>query len=185
MSHTEKSEKAATLVDRDDAVIVAIDLQEKLLPAIHEGEKVVENTHKLLQAGEIMEIPVILTEQIKLGDTADGLANLPEPVEKESFNCFSNNKFSNRLKDLGRNTLILAGIEAHICVAQTALGAVEGYNVHLVADATSSRNEENKDLGIARCRSEGVTITSTEMVIYELLERAGTEEFREVLPIVK
>lgn len=182
MSETEKSK---ILIDREDAVIVVIDIQEKLLPAIHGGQKVVENANKLLQVGKIMDIPVILTEQRKLGDTVDDLENLPEPVAKESFNCFLNDEFENQLDELGGHTLILAGIETHICVTQTALSAVERYDVHLVADATSSRKEENKELGVSRCRSEGVTITSTEMVIYELLEKAGTNEFREVLPIVK
>jgi len=181
-----ETDRFKVLIDRDDAVMVVIDVQETLLPAIHEGHKVVKNTNKLLQAGEIMDIPVILTEQKKLGDTVEDLANRPDPVEKVSFNCFLNDEFVSQLNELGRNTLILAGIEAHICVAQTALAAMdEGYDAHLVADAVSSRKKEDKELGIARCRSEGVTITSTEMVIYELLEMAGTDEFREVLPIVK
>lgn len=185
MKNTHESEERRILTDREDVVIIVIDVQKKLLPAIHDGQIVLENTNKLLHVAGIMEIPVILTEQIKLGDTVDELNNLPRPIEKESFNCFLKDEFVNRLGEMNKSTIILTGIEAHICIAQTALYGLAEYNVHIVADAVSSRKKEDADLGIARCRQAGVTINSTEMVIYELLQKAGTVEFKKVLPLVK
>lgn len=173
------------LADRKDAVLVVIDMQERLLRAIHEGEGVLNEVSKLIKAAHVLDVPVILTEQKKLGKTVADLPQLPPPIEKVSFDCFLNDDFVDQLESLGRGTIIFAGVEAHICVAQTAIHALEGYGVHLVANGTSSRNPEDARLGVKRCRDEGVTITSTEMVIYELLQKAGTEEFTRILPLVK
>ena len=185
MKDTKKENKPKILADREDSVIVVIDIQKRLLPVIHEGEKVVQNTGKFLQAAKILDIPVILTEQVKLGKTVSELTSLPSPIRKQSFDCFLNKEFKERIEGLNRNTIFLVGIEAHICVAQTALHALGEYKVHLIADAVSSRKERDAKLGIERCCQEGATVTSSEMAIYELLERAGTKEFKKVLPIVK
>jgi nicotinamidase-related amidase len=177
-----------TLITREDSVLVVIDVQEKLMPPIAEGRAVLENVVRLLKFSEILELPVVLTEQTKLGET------LPEvlaaragltPIRKWEFDCFRCHEFVERLRDLGRGTLILAGVEAHICVAQTALQGVVDYTVHVAADATSSRNRGNWKVAVKRMRQAGVVVTSTEMVMYELMERAGTDEFRAVLPLVK
>jgi len=114
-------------------------------------------------------------------------AELPgiTPIQKADFGCFGCAEFVEALEGLGRRTLVLTGIEAHICVLQTALGALPDYAVYVVADATSSRTPENRDLALQRMLQAGVTITSTEMVMYEVLRRAGTDEFRAVLQLVK
>jgi len=102
-----------------------------------------------------------------------------------AFNCFLSEQFAAAIRESGRKTLILIGVEAHICVAQTALHAAPQLNVHVVRDAISSRTTDNWNIAVERMRSGGVTITSTEMIIYELLERAGTDEFKSTLTLVK
>ena len=180
--------RSDTLIERDDVLFVLIDLQERLMPAIAHGERVVENARRLLAFARIAGLPVILTEQEKLGATVPVLKNeMPEleAISKVHFNCFYADAFSKSVEQSGKRTLVLAGVESHICVAQTALHAAGDFHVHVVADATSSRTLENLTLATERMRDKGVTITSTEMVIYELLQRAGTEEFKAALQLVK
>ncbi len=176
------------LIAREDCVLVVIDVQEKLMPVIANRDRVTENVVRLLKSSEILGLPIILTEQEKLGDTLPGLLKARsglQPVRKLDFDCFGCREFVEELHRLERRTLILCGVETHICVAQTALHAAPDHTVHVVSDATSSRKEANWQVGLERMRQEGVVITSTEMVIYELLKRAGTDEFRAVLPLVK
>jgi nicotinamidase-related amidase len=173
---------------RADTLLVVIDVQEKLVPAIAGGDQVVENVRRLLTFAKIVGLPVIATEQDKLGSTLDKIALcIPDctPIPKVTFNCFSADEFRSQVYATGRRTLIFTGIEAHICVAQTALYALSDFRVQVVQDAIGSRIMENRDIAIARMRAEGATITSTEMFIYEILERAGTDEFKAVLPLVK
>lgn len=177
-----------SLINGNDALLIIIDMQERLLPVIAEKERIVENAVKLVRFSRIAGIPVVVTEQQNLGNTIheihDELRDI-QPVGKLHFNCFGSDEFSERISQSNRNTLILAGIEAHICVAQTALHAVSDYAVHVVSDAISSRSLHNKEVAIRRMQQQGVTITSTEMFIYEILARAGTDDFREVLKLVK
>ena len=176
------------LIDRADCVLVIIDAQEKLLPAIADKEKVIDNLVRLARFAGIVGLPVIVTEQEKLGPLVPALRELlsaADPVKKVHFDCFSCDDFSRRVEAMGRRTLILTGVEAHICVAQTALAVPPGYMVHVVADAISSRTPENKRIAIERMARAGSIITSTEMFIYEVLRKAGTDEFKAVLPLVK
>ena len=180
--------RAGNLITREDSVLVVIDVQEKLMPVIANTDRVLENVVRLLRFAEIIGLPVILTEQEKLGDTlAEVLQARPnlEAIRKLDFDCFGCQEFTEEVRRIGHNTLILTGVETHICVAQTALHAAPDHTVHLVSDATSSRRKENWRVALERMRQAGVVITSTEMVIYELLRRAGTDEFRSVLPLVK
>ena len=179
---------AANLITREDSVLVVIDVQEKLMPVIANSERVLENVVRLLRFAEIIGLPVILTEQEKLGDTlVEVLEARPhlQAIRKLDFDCFGCEEFVDEIRRLGKRTLILAGVETHICVAQTALHAAPHHTVHVVSDATSSRTEENWRVALDRMHQAAVVITSTEMVIYELLRRAGTDEFRAVLPLVK
>jgi len=173
---------------REDSALIMIDIQERLLPAMSSPEKMVENGRRLLALAKIMGLPVIFTEQEKLGPTirelTEGFADFA-PVAKTTFNCFSCIPFAAKVRETGRHTLILTGIEAHICVSQTALWAHPRFRVHVVSDAVSSRSPDNLSAAIARMRAAGLTITSTEMVIYEVLERAGTDEFKAMLPMIK
>ena len=179
---------AANLITREDSVLVVIDVQEKLMPVIANRERVLENVVRLLKFSQIIGLPVLLTEQEKLGDTLSDILEVTpnlQTIRKLDFDCFGCREFTEEVRRLGRNTLILTGVETHICVAQTALRAVPDSTVHVVSDATSSRTEQNWRFALERMRQAGVVITSTEMVIYELLQRAGTDEFRAVLPLVK
>ena len=161
---------------------------ERLLPVIAEKEKIVENVLKLVKFACIIELPILLTEQEKLGKTTPEIRaelNDIEPITKLEFDCFKFRAFAEQIRHLNRNTLIIAGIEAHICVAQTALHALADHSVHVVSDAISSRSPHNRQVALDRMGKAGVTITSTEMVIYELLGVAGTDQFRKVLKLVK
>jgi nicotinamidase-related amidase len=181
-------DSSPNLITREDSVLVVIDVQEKLMPVIASSDRVTENVVRLLKSSEILGLPIILTEQEKLGDTLPELLEARsglQPVRKLDFDCFGCREFTEELRRIGRRTLILCGVETHICVAQTALHAAPDYTVHVVSDGTSSRKEANWQVGLERMRQAGVVITSTEMVIYELLKRAGTDEFRAVLPLVK
>lgn len=176
------------LTRREDCVLVVIDAQEKLLPVIHDQDAVVANIAKLAKFAGIAGLPVVVTEQMKLGATvADvALANLEAPaLSKISFDCFGCDDFAARIKDLKRKTLVLCGVEAHICVFQTALTALEDFRVQVVSDAVGSRAPHNWLVALERLRQAGCVITSTEMFIYEILRQAGTEEFKATLPLVK
>jgi nicotinamidase-related amidase len=176
------------LLEREDSLLVIIDMQERLLPAMAHREVVVENANRLLAFSDIIGLPIVVTEQQKLGPTALDLSHgsqTVKPILKVAFNCFLSDDFADVIQRSGRKTLILTGLEAHICVAQTALYAVPRFKVHVVRDAISSRKDDNRDTAVERMRASGVTITSTEMVIYELLKQAGTDEFKATLPLVK
>jgi isochorismate hydrolase len=178
----------SSLIQSEDSILVIIDMQERLFPVMTGKEDLAEQVMKLVRFSKILGLPVIMTEQDKLGPT------LPEikgelasgaPVSKVDFNCFGCEPFVKRVQELTRKTLVLCGIEAHICVAQTALYAVSDYVVHVVADAIASRSPENRRVALERMSRSGITITSTEMVIYELLRKAGTDTFKETLKLVK
>ena len=178
----------SNLVKREDCALVIIDIQEKLVPVISEVQKVIDNVIKLIKVAGIIGLPIVLTEQEKLGGTIDEIKSVLDeynPITKVTFSCFGCEEFTAELNRLNRNTLLLAGIESHICVTQTALDALPGYLVHAVSDAISSRVHHNWETAISRMDRSGATITSTEMIIYELLNRAGTDEFREALPFLK
>ncbi len=176
------------LISRGDSVLLVIDVQEKLMPVMFEKERVVENVVRLVKFANIIGLPVVVTEQEKLG------ATLPEvreelgcvrPIHKVCFNCFLCTDFADEIERLGRKTLIVSGAEAHICVAQTAIFAAPRFRVHAVSDAVSSRTLENRAVSLTRMQQSGVSITSTEMFIYEILEKAGTDEFKAALKLVK
>ena len=182
------TESPKNMIKRDDCLLVIIDAQEKLTPALTGPDEMTANIVRLARFAGIAGIPVIVTEQEKLGLTVSSVRDaLPsaDPVKKVHFNCFSCHDFRDRVHGSGRKTLILTGAEAHICVTQTALHARPEYNVHVVADAISSRVLENKQIALQRMAGAGAVITSTEMFIYEILERAGTDEFKATLALVK
>jgi nicotinamidase-related amidase len=183
-----RNDLASGLIRGDDAVLIVIDMQERLFPVMTDKAKLLQNVVRLLRFSEIVELPVVFTEQEKIGDTLPQIRNLVRsfhPVRKIHFDCFSSEAFKKRVQKLDRSTLILAGIEAHICVAQTALHGADHYRVHVVGDALSSRSPQNREIAIQRMTQYGVTVTSTEMVIYELLGKAGTDTFRQALELVK
>ncbi len=176
------------LIAREDCALVIIDVQEKLVPAVSDKEKVVENVLRLIKFANIMKLPIVVTEQEKLGNTipeANKELAHAHRINKIHFNCFFTDGFSDCINKLGKSTLILVGLEAHICVAQTAIFALPRFNVHIISDAASSRARENHVVSMERMRQCGAVVSSTEMFMYELLQKAGTDEFKAVLPLVK
>jgi nicotinamidase-related amidase len=177
-----------SLLRREDCVLVVIDAQEKLMPVIHDKETVTDNILRLVKFAEIIGLPIVVTEQQKLGPTLpeikDALSDY-KPVEKITFDCFGEESFRKRMAEVDRSTILLCGIESHICVCQTALSGSDTHKVHVVSDAAGSRAQHNWVIALERMRARGVVLTSTEMLIYELLGEAGTEEFRATLPLVK
>jgi nicotinamidase-related amidase len=176
------------LVERQDCILLIIDVQQRLSPSIHGFGPVCENIVRLSRFADIIGLPVVLTEQVNLGETvpevARALGNL-RALKKLEFNCFRSQDIARRLCAMGRKTLFITGIETHICVAQTAVSGSARFDVQVVADATSSRNPLDRDIAIERMKEAGVTLTTTEMLMYELLGKAGTDEFRETLKLVK
>jgi len=182
------TEPASPLIRREEAALVVIDVQERLVPHIDGEGEIIANLAKLAQFAGIIGLPVIVTEQVKLGPTLPEVAwhlKGVQPITKAEFGCFGCEAFVQALAALGKSTLILAGIEAHICVAQTALQALDRYAVHVVSDAVGSRSPSDRQVALDRMRQAGAIITSTEMVMYELLVRADTDEFRQVLELMK
>jgi len=175
-------------IKREDSVLVVVDIQERLVPVISNHNKMIENIVRLIRFAKIIGMPVVLMEQEKLGDTIKEIKmELPglEPIKKIEFSACKCSRFMKKINELSKSNIILVGIETHICIAQTALELLPGFNVHVVADATSSRSVENKDIALQRLSQSGVVVSSTEMVIYELLEKAGTSEFKKVLNLIK
>lgn len=177
-----KSEKTALIV---------VDVQGKLAQLMHGKQVLFENLQKIIKGMKVMGIPILWVEQNPegLGPTIPEVSELLtgiNPISKSSFSSCKNEHFIQALKAANRNQILIAGIEAHICVYQTAMNLVEsGYEVEVVTDAVSSRTIENKTLALQKMNSAGVALTSTEMALFELLEVAEGEHFKEILKIVK
>jgi nicotinamidase-related amidase len=177
----------------EQCALIVVDIQEKLLPPIFNHDELVKNSQLLVRLAGILEIPAIVTTQyVKgLGPTVPEIASLltgTSPIDKLQFGCFGCNEFRSALKSLpgSRNTLLVCGMEAHICVMQTVLGALnDGYLVHIATDAIGSRVRWNWEVGIDRMRAAGAVISTTEMMIYELLGASGTPQFKQMLPFLK
>ena len=176
----------------EECTLAVIDIQEKLLPPIWEKERMVRNSQLLIRMAQEMKLPVLVSTQYAkgLGETIPEIASLLPGVniiDKLEFGCFGNGDYCSAAGKLaGRNTLLLCGMETHICVMQTALGALnQGMNVHVAADAVSSRTELNWKLGLGRMQAAGAVISSTEMMLYELMGKSGTATFKEMLKWIK
>jgi len=179
------------LLHRDRAVLVIVDVQDRLHAEVVRREAVAANIVKLAEAAKVLKLPVVVTEHAvqafgpTIGPVRAALGAY-EPVHKIAFSCFGSDEFRKKLEALGRPQVVIAGYETHVCACQTALDAVAaGYSVHLVRDATSCRSEENFAVGVEKMAGAGVVPASTETVIFELLGRAGTDEFRALLPLIK
>ena len=180
--------------------LVVVDIQEKLLPPIHEKDRLLRNAQLLLRLASILKLPVLATTQYAkgLGATVPDVAALfpasTQPIDKLEFGCFASAQFSSAIRKLGRgrDALLVCGMETHICVTQTVLGALtKGYAVHVASDACGSRPSTGEDkawnwrVGLERMRDAGAVISSTEMAIYELLRGSGGAEFKQMLQYLK
>jgi nicotinamidase-related amidase len=179
------------LIHREQSLLLIVDIQEKLAPAILNADTVVANTIKLIHAAKHLSVPMLASEQYPkgLGRTVPALRELL-PTEtlfdKTHFSCLGESGMSERLQQQQRRQIIICGMEAHVCVLQTALDIkAAGFTTIVVADAVSSRRSESYELGLARMRDVGVTIVSTEMVLFEWVGQAGTPEFKALLPLIK
>ena len=190
---TDTADVARQPLQAEHCALIVVDIQEKLLPPIFNNDELVKNSQLLVRLANILKLPMIVTTQyVKgLGPTVPQIASLlanAQPIDKMQFGCFGSNEFRSALKAMpgNRNTLLVCGMEAHICVMQTVLGALnDGYLVHVASDAIGSRVRWNWDIGIDRMRAAGAVISTTEMMIYELLHASGTPQFKEMLPYLK
>ncbi len=178
-------------LNKDDTVIVIVDIQERLAAVMSERKKVVDNCLHLIEAAKLLRLPVILNEQYPkgLGHTVGEIINaLPDidPIEKIAFSCCGQAAFFDRLSALGRKKIVLCGMETHVCVLQSCLDLIKaGYAVHVVSDAVCSRTKANFKTAIEFMRDAGSVITCTETVLFQLLERADTGEFRIISKLIK
>jgi nicotinamidase-related amidase len=173
--------------------LVVVDIQERLLPPIFEKDRLIRNSQLLIRLANALKMPVLATTQYAkgLGPIVPEIASLLPPtpaINKMEFGCFGSGEFCAAVKSLpgNRNTLLLCGMESHICVTQTALGALNaGYLVHVASDAVSSRSEWNWNIGLRRMEAANAVISSTEMMMYELMRASGTAVFKEMLQHLK
>ena len=179
-------------LDVENAVLVVIDIQERLVPAMPQEVylRLRDTVKMLVSVAELLGVPVVTTEQYPkgIGHTVPELADACKNtvIEKVSFGCCGEPNFLAALKDLGRSQVILTGMEAHVCVYQTVLGLLEdGYHVHLVRDAICSRNKTDYLAGVDNAAQAGAVVTTAETVLFQMLQKSTHEQFRAVSKLVK
>jgi nicotinamidase-related amidase len=183
---------------RDQAVGLLVDVQERLFPHMHEKEHLLQRLTVLFEGLKVLGVPHLATEQYKrgLGETIPELADYAAaavggaesrgPIEKLAFSCFDDDAFAAALEQTGRKTVIIAGIESHVCVSQTSLDLLAaGYHPVVIADAVSSRKLIDKKTALARLRQAGATVTSVEAILFELCRVSRTDEFKAISALVK
>lgn len=179
------------VLNKEDAVLLIIDIQERLAVVMKEKDKVVKNCRHLIELAKMINIPIVVTEQYPkgLGRTVPELQTaIPDykPIEKTAFNCCGEPAFVSEIKKIGRKKIIVTGMETHICVLQTTLGLLQdGFMPYLVEDAICSRTDENWRTGTQLMRDAGSVVTCTETVLFQLLKVAGTEEFKKISQRIK
>ena len=179
------------MLNQNDCCLVVVDVQGKLAQLMHDKETLFKNIRILIQSAKILNIPVLWCQQVPtaLGDTIPEIAELltdNQPINKSSFSCCGCEEFNSKLENLGRQQILLSGLETHVCVYQTAVDLLaNGYEVDVVADAVSSRTPANKDIGLKRIAAEGATISSVEMTLFEILKTAEHPQFKQIAKLVK
>lgn len=179
------------ILNRNNTALVLVDIQEKLFQVMHEKETLLKNLQKLVKGAKALNIPIVWAEQNPkgLGPTVAELRELLselQPIEKRCFSCCGQQQFILQLKKTQCTQVLVAGIEAHVCVFQTAMDLCAlGYGVQVVQDGVSSRMPENRQIGLERLKNSGVVLTSVEMALFELLKVAVGDEFKQILTIVK
>jgi nicotinamidase-related amidase len=178
-------------LELDNSLLAIIDVQGKLAHLVHEKEILHMNLQRLIRSADILKVPILWVEQNPkgLGNTIPEIADLltPEsPIPKMTFSAFRSDSFAKKLATYNRKQILLAGIEAHVCIYQTASDLLEeGYQVHVIVDAVSSRLLSNKHIGLTRMKTEGAIMSSTEMALFELLGTAEHSRFKEIINIMK
>ncbi len=177
-------------IEKDNSLMLMIDIQEKLAPAIFNSEKIVKNQKILIESFNKLNIPILYTEQYPkgLGRTLTELKDLlkeNEPIEKIVFSAYTK-ELSEKLEMLNIKDVIITGMEAHVCVYQTVRDLIEnGKNVFVVKDAVGSRTEENYENALFMMNDLGAVITNTETLLFDLIEKAGTDDFKFISKLIK
>jgi nicotinamidase-related amidase len=180
-----------SLMNINDSILVVIDCQTKLMPAIKDTDELEKTVVKLAKGIKALDVPVVVTQQYTkgLGPTTDDICEALgefEPIEKVTFSAMGTEEFVEAMKAAGRKNVIMTGTETHICVQQTTLELLEaGYNVYLVQDCVGSRKDNDKNIACQRMAAAGAVVTTYEAVLYELLKGAKAEGFKAVSAIVK
>lgn len=179
------------MLKAENCCLVVIDIQGKLASLMHNKEEFYTNVVRMIRAAKVLEIPIIWNEQIpeKLGTTIvqikEAIAQ-DAPLAKTTFSCCGNADFTNALEKTKRKDVLVVGMETHVCVYQTAIDLIgSGYNVHVVADAVSSRNPDNKTIGLNAMNEAGAKISSVEMCLFEMLVKAEGDQFKQIIKIIK
>ncbi len=177
--------------DKKETVLLIVDIQDKLAVTMKMRDAVINNCLHLIELAKLQNIPILLTEQYPkgLGQTVSEIRDalsVYQPVEKLAFSCCGESAFMKALKTLNKKTVLLTGMETHVCILQTCIDLLEeGFNVHLVQDAVCSRTKENWKTGTEFMRDAGAIVTCTETVLFQLLKVAGTEEFKAISKRIK
>lgn len=179
------------LMSAAESCLIVVDMQARLVPTMSAPKTTVDNARMLIEAAERLNVPILLSEQYSsgLGPTVPEVAELvpaEQRVEKMAFSCMGDPDFAARFHAVGRRQAVIAGVEAHVCVLQTAEDLLSsGVETFVVSDATSSRTERNHAAAMQRLGCSGARIVTTEMVVFEWLAKAGTAEFKELIALVK
>jgi nicotinamidase-related amidase len=179
------------LLRKKNTGLIVVDVQKNLVPVMGQKERVIDNIIKLLELAKLFSLPIITTEQYPkwLGTTLpEIIENMPayDPITKLHFDCCEVDTFNESLDAKGVKNMIVTGVETHICIFQTCVSLLEkGYHIQVPQDAVTSRTEENWRVGLGLIQAAGATITSTEAIIYQVLQKAGTKEFKQMLKFVK
>ncbi|MFR1766591.1 MAG: hydrolase [Lachnospira sp.] len=175
----------------DETAVLVIDYQEKLVPVMGDSSEFISRSKILLQGLIELGIPVIVTQQYTrgLGETISSIKDIdgiPNAFDKITFSCIRDDNIAEAIERLNVKNVIVCGCEAHICVLQTVIDLLaEAYNVYLVTDCVASRKSSDKDAALIRARQEGAMITTSEAILFELLERAGSDMFKTISGLIK
>jgi len=179
------------MLDTEKCCLVVVDVQGKLAQLMHERQSLFDNIQILIKSAKILNIPILWAQQCpeNLGPTVPEIAELlagNEPINKSAFSCCGDDRFNTSLNALAHEQILLCGIEAHVCIYQTAIDMLrKGFEVYVIADAVSSRTAANKQIGINRMTAEGAKIVSVEMALFELLKTAEHPQFRQIARLIK
>ena len=189
MNEEQPFQRSPELMSIGETALLVVDVQERLVPAIADHERVVFNTRRLIDGAKILGVPVVATEQYPkgLGPTVPELAERLGPIpDKLTFSCCGCPEVFARLREQGIHKILVAGIEAHVCVQQTVLDLLgDGWRVYLAVDAVGSRNPLDRDTALRRMDSSGAVLTTTEAALFEWCQVAGTPEFKEISRLVR
>ena len=179
------------MIDKNNCALVLIDIQEKLAPHIYDNNEIVQNIVTLIKGAKILGVPVVLNEQYKkgLGETTleikEALGEY-EPLDKSSFSCCANEESMLKIESLQKEHLIVVGVEAHICVLQSVLGLKSrGYKTYVAIDCIGSRKVIDKEIAIQRMIQEGIRVTTYESILFEIVQNAKDEHFRDISRLIK